>query len=313
MLYTDRSKWLCVFVALTLACGSAMTQGDSVQPSQPEFNSTEPAIECRAYGRHLQLVHALFEAYKASNPDTAIRVTPAAESEGASGLADTSCEISVLPRRPSKTELQRVRKTRRQSLVAIPIALDAVVLLVPQATDLDELTLEQVGRVYTGEINEWTSLGITIPELPADYYPLIHRSMLKDHTGAPDVVQRLAIKKGGFTLARELFLNSAKVVADVENDYLAIGMVQWDFESDLKVVPIKASDDTPAVTPTTKTIRSREYPLVQYVYFCFAGQPKGDARDFLRFVLSNAGQQAIADAGLGFVTLHEVDKKQAQP
>jgi len=74
-----------------------------------------------------------------------------------------------------------------------------------------------------------------------------------------------------------------------------------------KPLAIAGSETGPYVTPTRATVADRSYPLSRLIYIYFApDQPSGDpadpkvdpkVREFLRYVLSRQGQEAVAREG----------------
>jgi phosphate transport system substrate-binding protein len=55
------------------------------------------------------------------------------------------------------------------------------------------------------------------------------------------------------------------------------------------------------ITASAKTALSKEYPVARPLYMYTNGQPAGEVANFLKFVLSPAGQKLVA--GEGFIPL----------
>lgn len=69
----------------------------------------------------------------------------------------------------------------------------------------------------------------------------------------------------------------------------------------LKPLALAAQDDGPYITPSRDSFQDRSYPLVRNLYIYLNRKP-GTAvdpklKEFLRYVLSRDGQQAVADNG----------------
>ena len=86
---------------------------------------------------------------------------------------------------------------------------------------------------------------------------------------------------------------------------------------DTKVLAIAVNDDGPFIPLTLETVQDRTYPLVGETFFYIDRKP-GTAvdpkiREFIRFVLSREGQQAVARDGkylpLTLSALHEQRRK----
>ncbi len=93
-------------------------------------------------------------------------------------------------------------------------------------------------------------------------------------------------------------LSSVSMVGAVAKD--PAGIVYADLGSDMpevKLLPISKTDGGPFVPLTLDTLHDRTYPLFMEIYL-YAQRPKGKpvdpkVREFLRFVLSREGQQAV--------------------
>jgi phosphate transport system substrate-binding protein len=70
----------------------------------------------------------------------------------------------------------------------------------------------------------------------------------------------------------------------------------------VKAVPLAVDDGEPFVAITPGTVRDRTYPLVRDAYFYASQQPgrplNPKVREFLRYILSEEGQQVIDDLGI---------------
>jgi len=96
--------------------------------------------------------------------------------------------------------------------------------------------------------------------------------------------------------------------------------IAWSIEpqaagvSGLRAVPI--SDNGPAIAPTLENFQNRSYPLVRNIYFYFnrkPGQPLDPKiREFIRYVLSREGQEALQKANKYLPLTPELAKLQLE-
>jgi phosphate transport system substrate-binding protein len=95
-----------------------------------------------------------------------------------------------------------------------------------------------------------------------------------------------------------------RVVDAVAKDPAGIGFSGALYRSDdVRVVPLGRAASGPFVLPTKKTVGDHSYPLVQMITVFF--DPHGQqaaVREFLRYVLSEQGQQAVREDG-GYTAL----------
>jgi phosphate transport system substrate-binding protein len=99
----------------------------------------------------------------------------------------------------------------------------------------------------------------------------------------------------------------AQIVSGVAGDRYAIGfsfMRVVEKNPGVKPVALARGPDAPFVAPTEASFQARTYPLVTSV-FIYLNRPPGKPlaprlKEFLRFVLSHEGQQAVIEDGMYF-------------
>lgn len=91
-----------------------------------------------------------------------------------------------------------------------------------------------------------------------------------------------------------------QLIPDLANDRYGIAYagMQWDHPQ-VKPIAIAAEDGGPYIEPTKENCRNRTYPLIREAYIYLyrkPGQPlDATLKEFLRFILSREGQQAVAE------------------
>jgi phosphate transport system substrate-binding protein len=68
---------------------------------------------------------------------------------------------------------------------------------------------------------------------------------------------------------------------------------------DLKTIAIAEEAGGAYVLPSIATVNDKSYPIARDLYMYTNGQPEGDLKDYLDWILSPEAQQIVAD--LGFV------------
>ena len=97
------------------------------------------------------LMQRLREAYIALNPGVEIEV-----SGGGSGTGINQATEGILDIGMSSREL---RDAEKEELTDIAIALDGVAVIVNKANPINELSIEQVKEIFTGEKTRWNQIG----------------------------------------------------------------------------------------------------------------------------------------------------------
>jgi phosphate transport system substrate-binding protein len=93
---------------------------------------------------------------------------------------------------------------------------------------------------------------------------------------------------------------TAAVVNAVSKDARSIGYGGIAYESGIRVIPIRgeeSSNDSDAVPPTLDNVQSGRYPLSRQLFFYTVGEPAGEVKVFIDWVLSQEGQKVCQEVG----------------
>jgi len=183
------------------------------------------------------------------------------------------------------------------SLVEIPIALDAIALIVNARNPVRKLTLVQARDVFAGRIRNWQELGgpdqritpITREEGSGTRASFDEKVMVagmprgRDGKAEPAALAPDALVQNSNGSVREIVASDPAAIS-----YISSGLV------DERVAAVVLD----GVAPTETAIRSGKYPVVRRFLFLTNGEATGAAREFINYVLSDSGQKALAEEGL---------------
>ncbi|MBF0780971.1 MULTISPECIES: substrate-binding domain-containing protein [unclassified Granulicatella] len=96
------------------------------------------------------LMEKLVEGYKKLNPNVTVDITSNGSSAGMSAVMEKTADIGMASRELKEKEAAAVEHKA--------IALDGIAIIVNKENSTDTLTLEQVKRIYTGQLTEWSQL-----------------------------------------------------------------------------------------------------------------------------------------------------------
>ena len=105
------------------------------------------------------------------------------------------------------------------------------------------------------------------------------------------------------------YADRARMIADLEKDPQGIAYAALGYRTaGVKAIALAESPAGPFVAPTRESVAARSYPLARPVYMVYTidnekteiANPRVDpkVREFLRYVLSKQGQQAVAHEGV---------------
>ena len=95
------------------------------------------------------VMEKLKEAYAAVNPNATIQFQTSDSSTGISSAINGSVDIGMASRELKDTET---------GVTATEIALDGIAVIVNKENSTDDLTIEQVKKIYTGEVTDWGNI-----------------------------------------------------------------------------------------------------------------------------------------------------------
>ena len=201
--------------------------------------------------------------------------------------------------------------------VAIPVAVDAVALYVHKDNPISGLTLDQVDAIFSTTrnrgskeaITKWGQLGLTNgwDEAPIQLYGRDRKS------GTRAFFQEHVLGGGEFVPTLHENPGAASVILDLSRDQLGIGYSGLGLQSStVRAIPLAENEGMPYVTPSSTTIGNQTYPLRRVLYLYLNNGPKGSlpgaAQEFLAFLLSRDGQEAVIKAGFFPLPVSEISK-----
>lgn len=209
----------------------------------------------------------------------------------------------------ASAELESLAAKQGVELQYIPIAYDAMVFFTNLENPVNGLTRQQIQDIYVrNAYSSWDQVGGPEAKLlpycrntDSGSHALMERYFLEDGklSLAPEILQ------GNVSVAMSSALTDVASALSLDPPAYAIGYSVYAYygsygEMMTDVTPNKlkllAVD---GVLPTAETIADGTYPLADYNYLVLRGdEPKDSpARRLAEFMVSDAGQQAVADSG----------------
>ena len=97
------------------------------------------------------VMEKLCEAYKALNPDVSIDIQQTGSGAGITSATEGSCDIGMSSRELKQEELDA-------GLTEMKIADDGIAVIVNLDNPIENITSDEIMKIYTGEINNWSEL-----------------------------------------------------------------------------------------------------------------------------------------------------------
>jgi len=113
------------------------------------------------------IAKAFAEYYQARHPDVTITVSESGSGNGAKSLVNGACDVASMSR-PMKVSEKDAAKSAGILPIEHVVALDGIVLIVHPSNPVADLSVDQIRRIYTGEIKNWEGRRRTGPSHRAD-------------------------------------------------------------------------------------------------------------------------------------------------
>jgi phosphate transport system substrate-binding protein len=65
----------------------------------------------------------------------------------------------------------------------------------------------------------------------------------------------------------------------------------------VRTIPLAAEEGAPYVAPTVDTAIDGSYPIARPLFFYTRGEPTGPVKEYIDWILSDAGQRVIMEKG----------------
>ncbi len=265
-----------------------------------QVEANDGFFEIRGSDTQVNLTGNLAEAFMDLNPEAVISVTGGGSGTGIAGIINNQFALANSSREISEAEMEQARE-RGVEPVRIVIALDALSVVVHEDNPVSELTVDQIGAIFRGEITNWSEVGGEDKEI----------SMYgRQSNSGTYVFFREYVVKGDYSEDKMRMNGNAQIVEGVLSDDSGIGYVGVGYTVDegevidgLKMVNVAIDENSPYVSPMDPAnVADGSYPVARPLHHYSNGQPEGMVREYIEFVLSDEGQQVAVDSGFYPIT-----------
>ncbi len=277
---------------LTAACSRSMTEDLS-------RSSSDAIIENKGSDTIVNLALAWAESYQDSHSEVRISVTGGGSGTGIAALINASVDIANASRK-IKPEEQAQAEANGVLPVEFVIARDAIAIIVNHENPVDHLSIDQISDIYSGAVNNWRQVG-------GEDRPIVRLS--RETNSGTHVYFLEQVLRGGDKNDRTLFStdtlllpSSEGISAEIRQNPNAIGYDGLGYVTeDLKVIAVSLDATGPFVLPSPETVDSEQYPIARDLYMYTAGEPTGEIKAYLDWILSSEAQRIVSE--LGFVPI----------
>jgi phosphate transport system substrate-binding protein len=227
---------------------------------------------------HIPVMKAAAQEIMTFNPNLQITIAGGGSGAGIKQVGEGLVNIGNSGRAATEGEVSKY------GLEMVKWAIDGVAAVTNPANPVKALTTQQLMDIFSGKIANWKALGGK--NAPITVYTRDKAS------GTRSVFWKKALKKGPITDHAHVVVSNGAMKTAVGNDPSALGYVSVGF-IDAHVSPVALD----GIIPTLDTVKAGEYTVARGLYSNTKGAPKGLAKKFLNYLLSDKGQKLVADKG----------------
>ena len=268
-------------LALLAGCGNTATNnnGSADQPSGGDNTAAVSGTVSTDGSTSMEkVIGALSESYMADNKDVTVNYNPTGSGSGITAVQEGTCDIGLSSRALKDEE-------KAAGLQETVLAYDGIAIIVHPDNPVTDLTLDQIAKLYTGEITNWKDVGGNDAAVV-----LIGREAA---SGTRDGFESITGTKDKCQYRQEL-TSTGDVITAVSQNPDAIGYASLASVKD----SVKALN-VDGVTPSEATVKDGSYKVQRpFVLVTMEGRALTPAaQSFFDYATSSGAADIIAKAG----------------
>jgi phosphate transport system substrate-binding protein len=293
-MYKQTCVWIIIVIFLISGCGEPPVSSTDVVTAIPIVY-----LENKGSDTIVNLALAWAEQYQQLHPEIRISVTGGGSGTGIAALINGTVDIANASREIKEEEIQDAIENGIDPVEYV-IARDAIAVIVNPENPINQLTLQQISSIYSGEIENWSEVG-------GEDRPIVRLSRETNsgtHVYFLETVLRLGDEEDTTLFSTDTLLlpSSEGIIAEVRDNPNAIGYDGLGYVTpEVKVLAIAKTAGSQYIYPSGETVNSNEYPIARDLYMYTASNPNDTLLAYLKWILSPEAQDIVTD--LGFVSV----------
>lgn len=267
---------LAAALAAGMLSGCGSTGGDTARQTAAP-SGTQATVSTDGSTSMEKVIGYLSEAYMDENKNVKVTYNPTGSGSGIQAVSEGRCDIGLSSR--------DLKDDEKQNLEGTVVAIDGIAIIVNPENTVEDLSVEQIGKIYTGEITNWKEVG-------GEDKPIVPIGR-EAASGTRDGFESITGTKDKCKYSQEL-TSTGDVIQTVSGNPNAIGYASLAAVKDtIKVLSVEE------VKPSKETIQDKTYKIQRnFVLVTRKGTAlSADAQKFFDFATSSAADSLIEKAG----------------
>lgn len=247
----------------------------------------------------VQLATAWAEAYHNIKPNVNVDANGGGSGTGFAALQNDTTDLCNASREIKKEEIEKTKAKTGKDVKEFVVAYDALAVYTNPSNPIKEISIEQLREIWAegGTITSWDQVD------PKGKGKIVLFGR-QNNSGTYDYFREHICGKNAEGKQREFrsgiseMNGSSEVIENVAKTPRGMGYSGMGYKTD-KVNWLKVSKKKgePGVAPGIEVARNGQYPIARKLYIYTAGEPTGEAKAYIDWILSPAGQKIVEQEG----------------
>lgn len=292
------SNFISFLLVLSLFLVSCSKKDESSLSNGSSTKEEKVTIQNAGSDTMVNLAQAWAESYASLEQKISVEVSGGGSGTGIAALINGTVDIANCSRSMKPSEIEKAVQNTGKEPKEFIVGFDALAVYVHKENPLEKISLQQLADIYgeQGQMTTWSKLDIQYAACKSDEIIRVSR---QSNSGTY-VYFREAIlgKTGDFKLGSRDLHGSKDVVELVANTPCAIGYSGMGYATDhVKMLKVSKKDGEQAAGPSVENTLNGTYPIARPLYIYSLGEPSGDVKKYLDWILSEAGQSIVSKSG----------------
>jgi phosphate transport system substrate-binding protein len=249
---------------------------------------SQAAVTVKGSDTMVILAQRWAEEYMKKNAGKKIQVTGGGSGTGIAALVNGTTDVANSSRKIKSDEVDKVRQRYSVLPVETSVARDGVALYVNEANGVSQLTVAQLKTIYQGDVTNWKQVG-------GNDAPIVIYSR-ENSSGTYVSLKKTVLGGDDFAASAQTLPGTAAVVNAVSKEKNGIGYGGAAYAKGVKELRVVGKDGQ-GYLPSAENVKSGTYPLARDLFVYTRGKASGEAKDFIDYCLSPAGQALVVQVG----------------